>query len=246
MSNDLLIVSLARASQLAREDGSSFSRERATIPAVNSDTNKNIIPLLMLARLPYRRLAENHVHKYPSDKKPWIIASLEIELRVWPVIMRLVMYHYVVLLALYTHNLIISIAKLYPEIFRNKTEEKRDYYDILFTLLNKMTRMTVASLFSLWVRRALKFSCRARVDWPVDSSASRFRHNTSRSNECNREEINALSLHRTRVSIKLNFCERSREYVRSGTPIYCIPIHLFFFSQMHCYENRELQIIIIK
>lgn len=65
----------------------------------------------MLARLPYRRLAENHVHKYPSDKKLWIIASPEIELRVWPVIMRLVMYHYVVLLALYTHNLIIPIEK---------------------------------------------------------------------------------------------------------------------------------------
>lgn len=53
-------VSLARALQQII-----LSRERATIPAVNSDTNENIIPLLMLAGLPYRRLAENHVHKHP-------------------------------------------------------------------------------------------------------------------------------------------------------------------------------------
>lgn len=229
MSNDSLIFSLARASQLAREDGSSFSRERATIPAVNSDTNKNIIPLLMLARLPYRRLAENHVHKYPSDKKPWIIASLEIELRVWPVIMRLVMYHYVVLLALYTNNLIISIAKLHPEIFRNKTKEKKkNYYDTLFTLLNKMTRMTVASLFSLWVRRALKFSCGARVDdqsIQVHLDLDTTRRGAMR---CNREEINALSLHRTRVSIKF-LPEIPRIYLKFNTPIYCYILFVYSF-----------------
>lgn len=52
-----------------------FFHGRAAVFAVNSDTNENIIRLLMLARLPYRREG-NHVCKHPSDKELWIITSL--------------------------------------------------------------------------------------------------------------------------------------------------------------------------